>query len=188
MRKRPNIELGNEILAELNKNNRTASEEIPRRKSILKKVANKRVTPTTRKFLAKLKEERFNEFTKTDWLLYFQKKYKEANGIGYQVLGQQMYIKHHAIINSLMKNYEPNDIRSMIDFLFTSEQDMFPKNKVTIYHLSSGFLPSVYQNTQLWIIGEYKTDEEIYKAKRKVPKRVREWQDDNEDDNSEIEI
>ena len=190
MRVKRNLDLANEILQELNSKNRTKDIAIPRRKSLLKKVANRKVSPATRKFLAKLEDERFKDFNKTDWLLYFQKRYKEANGIGYQILGQQMYYKHHAIINSLMKNYEPNDIRSMIDFLFTSGQDMFPLNKITIYHLSSGFLPSVYQNTQLWIIGEYKTDAEIYQekaTKRKLPKRKREW-DASKDSNNDDEI
>lgn len=190
MRVKRNLALGNEIMQELNGSNRTKDVTIPRRKSLLKKVANRKVSPATRKFLAKLQDERFNDFTKTDWLLYFQKQYKDVNGIGYQILGQQMYCKHHAIIKSLMNNYTPNDIRSMIDFLFTSEQDMFPKNKITIYHLSSGFLPSVYQNTQMWIIGEYKTDAEVYQEKakkRKLPKRKREW-DSSKDTNNDDEI
>lgn len=189
MKVKRNFDLANEIFKELS-TNRTKDSNIPRRLSLLKKVSNKKVSPATRKFLEKLEKERFQDFTKTDWLLYFQKQYKEVNKVGYQILGKQMYYKHHAIIKSLMENYTPNDIRSMIDFLFTSEQDMFPKNKITIYHLSSGFLPSVYQSTQMWIIGEYKTDAEVYREKvnkRKLPKRTREW-DSSRDNNDGDEI
>lgn len=168
-----------DIFDELSKNRLSDSKaiNIPR-KSLLKKVANKKVTPATRKFLNKLNSERFQDFDKGDWLMYFQMKYREANGIGYQIRGNQMYIKHHSIIKSLMKNYTPNDIRSMIDFLFTSNQDIFDKGQITVFHLSSGFLPTVFQNTQLWIIGKYKPKSQTYKDRIKKSQRNREWTKD----------
>lgn len=183
MRKKYNA---SDIMEELSKNRLSSDKatEVPR-KSLLRRVANKKVTPATRKFLNKLNSERFQDFDKGDWLMYFQMKYKEANGIGYQIKGNQMYIKHHSIIKSLMKNYTPNDIRSMIDFLFTSEQDLFDKGQITVFHLSSGFLPSVYQSTQLWIIGKYKPKSQMYKDRAKKAQRTREWTGNS---NSKIEI
>lgn len=173
MRKKYNA---SDIMEELSKNRLSNDKaiEVPR-KSLLRRVANKKVTPATRKFLNKLNSERFQDFDKGDWLMYFQMKYKEANGIGYQIKGQQMYIKHHSVIKSLVKNYTPNDIRSMIDFLFTSEQDLFDKGQITVFHLSAGFLPSVYQSTQLWIIGKYKPKSQMYKDRVKKTQRTREW-------------
>lgn len=183
MRNRSNRILAKAIKEELSENRIKDDSFKPRERKLLKKVANKKLSPAIRRFYQKLNQERFNDFNKTDWLMYFQKLYKDANGIGYFINGQQMYVKHYGVINYLMKNYSANDIRSMIDFLFTSNQDLFPKGQITIYHLSSGFLPQVYQNTQLWIIGKYKPNKEL---KKRGTNRAREYDSSRDDEGDSI--
>lgn len=165
-----------DLMEELSQNRipKDSVREVPK-KVLPRRISNKKVSPATRKYLKKFNSGRFNDFDHRDWLMYFQQQYKEANKIGYQVRGQQMYYKHFSILRSLVKNYTPNDIKSMIDFLFTSNQDLFDKGQLTVFHLSSGFLATVYQNTQLWIIGEYKTKSELYKDRVKKTQRTREW-------------
>jgi hypothetical protein len=82
-----------------------------------------------------------------------------------------------------MKNYTTQEIKDMMDFLFDSTQDLQDTKRLTIYYLSGGFLTGVYQDTQLWVRGEYlnkreqwaKEKEDAKKKELQQNKRRREW-------------
>jgi hypothetical protein len=157
---------------------------------------NAKVSDSMRRFLNKLSEELFEDFSKSDWLMYFQMKFKECNGFGYHIAGKIQYSKHYAVISSLMKNYTTEDIKAMIDFLFDSSQDLQDKKRLTIYYLSGGFLTGVYLDSQLWLRGEYlnkreqwdKEKEEAKKKELQQNKRRREWTTKDEDKPQEKKV
>jgi hypothetical protein len=144
---------------------------------------NTKVSDSMRRFLNKLNEKLYEDFTKSDWLMYFQMKFKDTNGYGYHIAGKIQYSKHYAVISSLMKNYTTQEIKDMMDFLFDSTQDLQDTKRLTIYYLSGGFLTGVYQDTQLWVRGEYlnkreqwaKEKEDAKKKELQQNKRRREW-------------
>jgi hypothetical protein len=144
---------------------------------------NTKVSDSMRRFLNKLNEKLYEDFTKSDWLMYFQMKFKDTNGYGYHIAGKIQYSKHYAVISSLMKNYTTQEIKDMMDFLFDSTQDLQDTKSLTIYYLSGGFLTGVYQDTQLWVRGEYlnkreqwaKEKEDAKKKELQQNKRRREW-------------
>ena len=139
----------------------------------------KKLSPSTLKFLKKLDEELFSEFTNTEWIMYFQKKYKEANnGKGYQLIGDTAWRNERCIYNSLIKNFTPQDIKTMIDFLCIAEHDMMPKNKIGAFMMSSKWIDHVYKDAMLWAEGNYMTQAQ-YRATKysqaQPEKRNREW-------------
>lgn len=144
----------------------------------LKKKGGKKLSPSMRKFLLKLQDELFSEFTSTDWIYYFQMKYEEANSRGYAIVGKKAWATEHAIYKSVMKDYTPRDIKLMIDFIFDSNQDIMPKLQAGGFLLSSKWVQGIYQNSLLWQTGDYKSRADINKEKYQasIPKkRNREW-------------
>ena len=115
------------------------------------------------RFLAKLEEEAFHEFDYKEWYQYFVWKAKQ-HGVPYLT---RNYAKEYAILKSLMNELSWLDIKNMIDFLFDSDQDIIDKRTIGLWALSKGWINTIYQNTQLWIRGEYKP--------KNSPKRNREW-------------
>lgn len=165
----------------------------PKKDTPLKKKGDKKISASKRKFLSKLDEELFSEFTSTDWIMYFQKKYEEANNRGYAIVGQKAWSMEHGIYKSLMKDYAPKDIKLLIDFIFDSNQDIMPKLQAGSYLLSKKWIQGVYQSAMLWQTGDYKTKAEINKAKYQasIPeKRNREWvkADEPEETNDEPKV
>jgi hypothetical protein len=143
----------------------------------------KKLSPTTLKFIKKMDEELFSEFTNTEWIMYFQKKYKEANnGKGYQLIGDVAWRNERCIYNSLMKNFAPLDIKTMIDFLCDADHDMMPKIKIGAFKMSFKWIDHVYKDAMLWRNGAYMTSAQ-YKAKKaqenQPEKRNREWIPEN---------
>ncbi len=149
----------------------------PKEETPLKKSETK-ISASKRRFLFKLENELFSEFTSTDWIMYFQKKYQEANGRGYAIVGKKAWSMEHSIYKSLMKDYSPKDIKLLIDFIFDSNQDIMPKLQAGSYLFSAKWIQGVYQSALLWQTGDYKTKAEINKEKYQssIPeKRNREW-------------
>ena len=150
----------------------------PKKDTPLKKKSETKISASKRRFLAKLEDELFSEFTSTDWIMYFQNKYQEANGRGYVIVGKKAWSTEHSIYKSLMKDYSPKDIKLLIDFIFDSNQDIKPKLQAGSYLLSAKWIQGVYQSALLWQTGDYKTKAEINKEKYQssIPeKRNREW-------------
>jgi hypothetical protein len=121
------------------------------------------------RFTRKLEEELFTEFDHKDWLDYFKHKYREM-GSRYFV-GD--YVKEYSVFKSLMKELHWDAIKLMIDFLFDSDQDIVDKRTLSVYHLSKGWINTIYQNSLLWKDGDYRPRS----AKNNPPKRNREWQE-----------
>lgn len=109
-------------------------------------------------FITKLNNEQFDEFNHKDWLSYFIHKGK-SKGMRYI----PNYIKDAAVLKSLMSNFEPTDIKNMIDFIFDSNQDIVDRRTVGIWALSGGWTNTIYQNSQLWINGEYTSKKTLTK-------------------------
>lgn len=149
----------------------------PKKETPLKKSETK-ISASKRRFLYKLENELFSEFTSTDWIMYFQKKYQEANNRSYVIAGKKAWSMEHSIYKSLMKDFTPKDIKLLIDFIFDSNQDIMPKLQAGSYLFSAKWIQGVYQSALLWQTGDYKTKAEINKEKYQssIPeKRNREW-------------
>lgn len=149
----------------------------PKKETPLKKSETK-ISASKRRFLFKLENELFSEFTSTDWIMYFQKKYQEANNRSYVIAGKKAWSIEHSIYKSLMKDFTPKDIKLLIDFIFDSNQDIMPKLQAGSYLFSAKWIQGVYQSALLWQTGDYKTKAEINKEKYQssIPeKRNREW-------------
>jgi hypothetical protein len=116
-------------------------------------------------FEEKLEEGKISSFDHRDWYYYWRKK-AEENGVRYITSN---YPKDYAIIKSLMNELSWQEIKAMIDFVWDSEQDIQDKRTVGLWILSKGWVNTIYQNTKLWIDGDYKP--------KKAPKRNREWKD-----------
>ena len=148
----------------------------PQKDKDLKKKGHGNTTIAKRKFLNKLSEGMFSEFTSGDWIFYFQRKYEKTNGRTYPINGQKAWMIEHAIYKSVMKDYTPKDVKLMIDFVFDSSQDIKPKLQLGSYIFSKGWLQGVYQSSMLWQTGDYMNQAEANKAKYAPDKRNREWQ------------
>ena len=149
----------------------------PKKESSIKKKDSK-MSSSKRKFLTRLEDGLFSEFTSTDWIMYFQQKYSEVTNRGYAIVGQRAWATEHSIYKSLMNEYNPKDIKLLIDFIFDSNQDIMPKLQAGSYLFSKGWIQGVYQSALLWQTGDYKTKAEINKEKYQAtvpPKRNREW-------------
>lgn len=149
----------------------------PKKETPLKKSETK-ISASKRRFLFKLENELFSEFTSTDWIMYFQKKYQESNNRSYVIAGKKAWSIEHSIYKSLMKDFTPKDIKLLIDFIFDSNQDIMPKLQAGSYLFSAKWIQGVYQSALLWQTGDYKTKAEINKEKYQssIPeKRNREW-------------
>lgn len=149
----------------------------PKKETPLKKSETK-ISASKRRFLFKLENELFSEFTSTDWIMYFQKKYQEANGRSYVIAGKKAWSIEHSIYKSLMKDFSPKDIKLLIDFIFDSNQDIKPKLQAGSYLFSAKWIQGIYQSALLWQTGDYKTKAEINKERYQSSiseKRNREW-------------
>lgn len=120
------------------------------------------------RFHRKLEGECFQEFDHNDWIEYFKHK-ADQHGIRY-IVGN--FMKEQSVIKSLMRELHWDAIKGMIDFIFDSDQDITDKRTASIYLLSSGWINTMYQNSQLWLSGEYTPRSQ---KKNDTPKRVREW-------------
>lgn len=158
----------------------TVSEEAINNK-VTKKVGLKKkgnLTPAKRAFLNKLEKGMFSEFKNTDWIMYFQQKYKEVNGRGYSLVGEVAWRNERSIYNSLIKKFPPKEIKLMIDFLFDADHDMKPKVQLGAYIMSSKWIDSTYNNALLWRDGLYMTQAQFRNKQyqeAKPAKRNREW-------------
>lgn len=146
------------------------TEEIirPDRKAATKRKAEKKPVTSVSdnnksRFLVKLEEEAFHEFDYKDWYQYFVWRASE-NGVKYLT---RNYAKEYAIIKSILNELSWTDVKNMMDFIFESDQDIADKRTAGLWLLSKGWINTIYQNTQLWMDGDYKP--------KTAPKRNREW-------------
>lgn len=66
-------------------------------------------------------------------------------------------LKEVAIMKSLVENFTASEIKNMIDFLWSDDNDIVKGGVryVTIYHLSKGWINSIYQASDEWSKGTY---------------------------------
>lgn len=115
------------------------------------------------RMMSKLEDELFNEFDEKDWFQYFVLK-AEEQGVKYLV---RNYAKDYTIIKSILSELTWDELRTMIDFVWESNQDIVEKRTMGIWVLSKGWINSIYQNSILWKEGKYKP--------KSAPNRNREW-------------
>lgn len=131
-------------------------------------LAEKRMTKA---YKSRLEKESYKDFTKRDWMTYWIMKAKEHD-VAY-IVGNSM--KEYSVLDSLRRKFKPNEVKAMIDFLWDSEQDMFIKSSMGVLVLRSDCINGIYQNSQDWIFGKYKTRAQWKQEKRQPTKRNREW-------------
>lgn len=127
--------------------------------------------PSVQKFNLKYNNQKYDMFTSTDWILYFQLKAEEQS-FTYR---PQSYRNDHCVLKSIMTKYKPSEIKDMIDFIWESKHDLRPKYQCGIYLLSKKWIASVWNYTQAWKAGEYLNNSQWQNKKFKKPKRRREW-------------
>ena len=130
------------------------------------------------KYVQKLKEERYEDFTSRD-ILFFFKDYTKKEGINFYSNLQQD-IKYMANINQARKTYSNQELLGIIQFIFISDQDYLDKRKVSPSILCSTWMNTLYADASDFANGEY-----VPKSKRKKVfsnnkvekfKEEREWQ------------
>lgn len=115
------------------------------------------------RMMEKLEDERFMDFDEKDWFQYFVLKAQEQ-GVKYLV---RNYAKDYTIIKSILSELTWDELKTMIDFVWESDQDIVDKRTVGIWILSKGWINTIYQNSVLWKDGQYKP--------KSAPSRNREW-------------
>lgn len=115
------------------------------------------------RMMEKLEDERFMDFDEKDWFQYFVLKAKEQ-GVKYLV---RNYAKDYTIIKSILSELTWDELKTMIDFVWESDQDIVDKRTVGIWILSKGWINTIYQNSVLWKDGQY--------VPKSAPSRNREW-------------
>jgi hypothetical protein len=127
------------------------------------------LSPSYNKIDKLIEDGDISSFTYKDWIKYFTKK-AEEHDVAYV---RSDNIKESAIVKSLMKKFQPSDIRNMIDFLWDAPHTIVKdKDTLTIFHLSGGWLSGVYNQSRKWIEGQYQTENKKKRFKR-------EWDDTN---------
>jgi hypothetical protein len=132
--------------------------------------------PKTKKdrFKLLLEEERFDEFQVDDWIAYFIYKAKVGKYITQP--------NDRKIIQMLMREFSPLEIKTMIDYVFDSNQTLVSKVGATFRVLSGGWTNTMYQNSQKWI------EEGDELPKKRKTARNREYIPDDVEDQNERKV
>lgn len=123
---------------------------------------------------AKLSDGLYNDFKCSDWIKYWQDK-ALTQGVTYYIPPSR-YVVENQIFKRLMKEYPVNDLKTMIDFVWECEHDVYlNKPMMGTWILTKGWEQSVVQGALLWRDGQYKTNDQLKSEKRNGSKRNREW-------------
>lgn len=99
-------------------------------------------------FERKLEEERYEDFTCSDWKKYFALKAK-CWGVKNFRFGDPR--KESSVITSLMKNFSSVQIKEMIDFLWEADHDLVAhKQAMGIGMLSLSWQPTILALLPIW--------------------------------------
>lgn len=132
------------------------------------------------KYVEKLKEHRYEDFTSRD-ILFFFKDYTKKEGIPFYSNLQQD-IKYMANIKQAMNTYSKQELLGIIQFIFISDQDYLDKRKVSPSILCSTWMNTLYADASDFANGEYvpKSQKKKLYLNKKVDKfkEEREWQGD----------
>ena len=127
-------------------------------------------------------ENRIDDFNVRDLVFYFREIAKE-HGYKYAISN---ITKEMAVMKRLTENYDNREICAMIEFLYDSEQDYLPKDRLSPSLLSSGWVNTIYADMKLWVEDKYVPNSK----KSDKPKHVSkgEWNPNTDTDEEDIEI
>lgn len=130
------------------------------------------------KYVEKLKEQRYEDFTSRD-ILFFFKDYAKKEGIPFYSNLQQD-IKYMANIKQAKNTYSNQEILGIIQFIFISDQDYLDKRKVSPSILCSTWMNTLYADASDFANGKYVPKSQKVKENKNVTKfkKEREWQGD----------
>lgn len=139
----------------------------PKRKS-----SNKNSPYDTFKYKYENLEKYIDNFGTRDFVYYFREVSEEC-GYKYTVTNIK---KDMAIFKRLRENYTAREICGMIEFLYRSDQDYLDKRRISPNLLASGWVNTIYADTQLWLDDEYTPSINTKKKKQ------REWSKERDED------
>ena len=113
-------------------------------------------------------EEYLDKLSTRELLYYFREKAQE-NGYKYVITNIK---RDMAVIKKAKEHYDNKDICAMIEFLYTSDQDYLDKERLSPNLLVSGWVNSIYYDTQKWLDDEY-----VPNSKKPKHTNRREWQE-----------
>ena len=137
-------------------------------KSIIKDEDNK-PKAHRKHFKEKLASDELASFTCIDWVEYFIYK---CNGYGFQYFRGQKgsIINENKIISNLMKDYTPEQIKNIFDFMWDIwDNPKIDKRTMRISILSTGWMQEIFNLTESWSKGD-SVNRNIDK-----PNTTREW-------------
>lgn len=114
-------------------------------------------------------EQYIDSLTSMDLVFYFI-KVSEENGFSYFPVNKLKDIK---IMKWLQEHMTNQEICSIIDFLYKSDQNYINRNYITPNILYSNWINKLYPDMKLWVAGEYQI-----KNKNKV--NSKEWDAEKE--------
>lgn len=117
--------------------------------------------------------EQWDDFGTRD-LVYYFREIAHSVGVHYVIANIQ---KDMAIMKRLRDNYTNAEICAMIEFLFTSEQDYLDKHHLSPNVLASGWVNTIYADTNLWVNDQYVPKSAAKSSQRK--KSQHEWDTDD---------
>ena len=124
-------------------------------------------------FLSKCEElDRYIDSFSTQDLLYYFRKTANDNGFKYML----NFSKEGSQMKRLMHTFDNREICGMVEFLYTSEQDYLPKERLSVGLLCSSWVNTVYADFQLWLEDRYVPGKD--KSHKKAEKH--EWKDTKE--------
>lgn len=96
----------------------------------------------------KLEEGQLDKFSTRDMMYFFRDKAEES-GVKYVIANPKICMRHFKL--TLERGYKPEEVLSMIEFLFTSGQTYLDITKLHTGILTTNWCNTIYQDTLLWL-------------------------------------
>lgn len=100
------------------------------------------------KYLSKLEKGELDKFSTRDMMYFFRDKAEES-GIKYVIANPKIAMRHFKL--TIERGYKPEEVLSMIEFLFTSGQTYLDLAKLHTGILTTNWCNTIYQDTLLWL-------------------------------------
>lgn len=126
-------------------------------------------------FEEKLANEDFDSFNANDLVCFFR-HCAAKKGIRYVA----NWKRDNAHMKKLQEEFTNREIIAMIEFLFYSKQDYLEKKKLSIGIFMTGWLNTIYQDSQDWLEDKY--------VPRKKNQKPREWTEDKPEEGTNVTI
>jgi hypothetical protein len=119
-------------------------------------------------FHRKLCDKDYESFNSVDLVFYFQWIATRA-GYRYSICS---FPKEAGAMKTLLKDYTPQEICKMIEFVYESDQTYLDKRRLSPGILTSNWRNNIFPDSVDWLAGEYETQP---KNKQQASIRRREW-------------